>query len=98
MPRKKMGQGQECHHLDFNLTSQVLSTELKKERYPRWDGWDEEKAHYLIGQYVLLPNRLGGCPVYKQAETVGNESYFIFRSSRLVANGKTSHFFYKLLQ
>ena len=32
-----------------------------------------------MGQYILLPKRLGGCPVYKQAETVGNESYFIFR-------------------
>ena len=45
----------------------------------RWDAsWNAEKAHYLIGQFVLLPKRLGGHPVYKQAETVGNESYFIF--------------------
>ena len=31
-----------------------------------------------MGQYILLPKRLGGRPAYKQAETVGNESYFIF--------------------
>jgi len=55
---------------------QVLS-ELKD--LSRWDAsWNAEKAHYLIGQFVLLPKRLGGHPVYKQAETVGNESYFIF--------------------
>lgn len=42
--------------------------------------WNEEKDrdHYLMGQYILLPKRLGGRPAYKQAETVGNESYFIF--------------------
>ena len=38
-------------------------------------------AFYLIGQYNLLPRRLGGHPVYKQAETVGKENYFLFRNS-----------------
>ena len=64
------------------VTPQVLS-ELKNSR-DRWDwSWNEEEARYLIGQYVLLPKRLGGNPAYKQAETVGNESYFIFRDRRV---------------
>ena len=46
----------------------------------RWDGWND-MATYLMGQYVLSPKRLGGHPVYKQAETVNKENLFIFRDS-----------------
>ena len=38
-----------------------------------------EMADYLMGQYFLLPKRMEGHPVYKQAETVGKENFFLFR-------------------
>ena len=46
----------------------------------RWRYHDYDHD-YLVGQYVLLPRRLGGHPVYQQAETVGKENYFLFRDS-----------------
>ena len=36
-------------------------------------------ADYLMGQYFLMPKRIEGHPVYKQAETVGKENFFLFR-------------------
>jgi len=46
--------------------------------------WNPHCDHdYLVGQYVLLPRRLGGHPVYQQAETVGKENYFLFRDSSM---------------
>ena len=73
---------QSCHFSLFtDLHPQVLSTKLKEDQGPPWpwDRWNEENAHYLMGQYLLFPIRLEGYPVYKKAETVGKENFFIFR-------------------
>lgn len=71
--------------LQVDLMSELLDrhsvTSVTHYRETRSNSYIEDKAYYLMGQYFLLTKRLGGRPVYKQAETVGNESYFIFSGS-----------------
>ena len=57
---------------------------FKSEEFVADLRWNPHCDHdYLVGQYVLLPRRLGGHPVYQQAETVGKENYFLFRDSSM---------------
>ena len=66
----------------------IICFPFKNEDFVEDLRWRQHCDHlpdhdYLVGQYVLLPRRLGGHPVYQQAETVGKENYFLFRNSSM---------------
>ena len=62
----------------------IICFPFKNEEFVEDLRWNPHCDHdYLVGQYVLLPRRLGGHPVYQQAETVGKENYFLFRNSSM---------------
>ena len=79
-----------CHCGGGEMNLKILSFPslicfpFKNEEFIADFRWRPDCDHdYLVGQYVLLPRRLGGHPVYQQAETVGKENYFLFRDSSM---------------